>query len=74
MPQNLMCKTQKAGSQNFRDNFDRIFNHIHPKNIYGKITIKKENLPGNVLEYFYPEEIRAREIERKSRKEGRYNG
>ena len=68
MPKNMMCKTQKANSQDFRDNFDQIFNHIHPKNCYAKIFIKKEDLPGNVLEHFYPEEIRAREIERKLKK------
>lgn len=71
MAQNLFCKTQKANSQDFRDNFDRTFNHIHPKDCYANTPWmpKKEYLPGDMKDFLYPEEIRAREIERKLKKE-----
>lgn len=85
MPENMMCKTHKANSQNFRDNFDRTFNSqvgacllttidaqmqetackrrlIIERQI---LTGKKEDPPCAVREHFYPEEIRARGIERR---------
>lgn len=50
MPENMMCKTQKANSEDFDANYDRVFSR-------------------SVQEIQYPEEIRAREIERKLKRD-----
>lgn len=63
MAENMMCKTQKASSQKFRDNYDRTFS-------CNKVTVHEEGLPGHITEHLYPEEIRILEIDRKLRREG----
>lgn len=47
---------------------------IHPKDLTASIFVKKEDLPKAVKDILYPEEIRAREIERRLKEEKHATG